>query len=749
MKSIMIVESPNKVKLIGKFVRPLNIQVMASIGHVRGLDISIKNKGAIEVNNGFKQHFCLNKNNAKNTKELLNKCKSADVVYLATDPDTEGEGISWHLKELIRGVNKNCEFKRVTFNEITEKHVLESIKNPRTIDQNKVDSHFGRSVSDYLYGFYVSPLLWKVLTPGLSAGRVQSPALRLIVEREQEIRKFVPTTYWTMTVFGNKDNITFPAKLVRVGDVNLGKLSFEESSFPKDVVEGYKDTITQYIGKGEKLLVSDVKRGKKSVKPKAPYRTSTLQQDAVRKLGWTTTRVMQTAQKLFEGDGKSDHGYITYMRTDSTALSQEALDNIFAFGRDNYKQYMSEHVIEYGKVAKGAQGAHEAIRPTDIYLTPTDVKNRLGNDEYKLYKLIWERTLASQMKPALFDTLSVSFTLKEFGFRSSGSVLKFAGYLAVYQEGEDLDSDKEENTKLPELEYHDKVEVVDFKCEEHQTKPPARYNEASLVKTLEDYGIGRPSTYANIIRVLKDRAYVSMDGQRFMLNDIGEQVINFLLQYFSKYIDYNYTSDLNVQLDKIASGELNWKQVMYDFWNPFYQVVERTAKEAKSVFGKIEEMAELCPKCGQHNLNLMQGKYGKYKSCPDKKCGFKESLENNRPKKEEVVFEGKKCPECNGRLLIKEGFKGRKFVGCENYSRKENPCKYSCNIDGTEKAKAVNTGTTCPSCKKGQLVIRVGKRGNFFSCNRFPKCRTIVSANDYADISGLELAEVDDLLNGK
>ena len=229
MKSIMIVESPNKVKLIGKFVRPLNIQVMASIGHVRGLDISIKNKGAIEVNNGFKQHFCLNKNNAKNTKELLNKCKSADVVYLATDPDTEGEGISWHLKELIRGVNKNCEFKRVTFNEITEKHVLESIKNPRTIDQNKVDSHFGRSVSDYLYGFYVSPLLWKVLTPGLSAGRVQSPALRLIVEREQEIRKFVPTTYWTMTVFGNKDNITFPAKLVRVGDVNLGKLSFEES----------------------------------------------------------------------------------------------------------------------------------------------------------------------------------------------------------------------------------------------------------------------------------------------------------------------------------------------------------------------------------------------------------------------------------------------------------------------------------------------------------------------------------------
>lgn len=748
MKQVMIVESPHKAKTISGYLRNEGIRVMASMGHVRGLDTSIKNHGAIEVDNGFRQHFILNQQNIKNTKEILSVCKTADIVYLATDLDTQGESIAWHLKELISKDNKKCEFRRVTYNEVTQQAVKDAIKNYSTLNMNKVESQFALQALDYLVGFNLSPLLWKVVRRGLSAGRVQSPSLRLIVEREKEIKLFVPIVYWQMILTATKDNINFPAKLISINGKSLGKLSLSEKESTREEVDKIKQSIQALVDKGEKLHVTEIKRSKTSSKPKAPYTTSTLQTDAVRKLNWSTTKVMTVAQKLFEGNG-GEHGYITYHRTDSVALSDEALKMIFDYGNQHYKEYMQDKPVVYVNRSKNAQEAHEAIRPTYLSNSPEVLSKELSEDEYKLYKLIWERTMASQMKPALYDATQVNFLLgKRFGFRSTGSILVFKGYLSVYQEGIDVDSEKEENARLPNITNGDKVEIKEFNCIESQTKPPARYNEGTLVEELTRLGIGRPSTYATIIKTLQDRGYVRIENKRFILMDVGEVVVEYLMDKFYHYVDYDFTSNLNNKLDEIAEGKLNWKQVMYEFWNPFNELVQKHMKESVKGTGLLEELSEICPKCGQGNLVLMIGKYGKFKSCKRRKeCGFIESLTPKQTKQAEV-FEGKKCPECGGDLIVRTGFKGRKFLGCVNFSNKEKPCKYSCNADGTERASstAVDTGVKCPKCKKNNLFIRMARFGKMFSCSGFPKCRNIVKKDDFAEMTGKTLVEVDEML---
>lgn len=748
MKAMMIIESPNKVSTIKPFLRGKNIKVVSSIGHVRTLDVSIKNKGAVEVDNGFRMHYINNPSNSKNTKQLLEEAKSCDVIYLATDPDREGEAIAWHLKELIKAKNKSCEFRRVTYQEITEKAILSALENFGEINQDLVDAQFARQGLDFVFGFHLSPVLWKVISRGLSAGRVQSPALRLLSEREKEIKAFIPTTYWQMFVTGSKDTIDFPAKLVKLNDKPLGKLSFSSEDFSIEEVQAHKEKIDALIGKGEKLKVCNIKRNTNTRKPKPPYTTSSLQSDAVRKLGWSASRVMSTAQRLFEGAG-AEHGYITYMRTDSVALSDEALQDIFAYGRENLKEFMSDAPIRYNNKSKNAQEAHEAIRPTSIFDSPEKIKNKLGADEYKLYKLIWERTVSSQMKPAVFDSTSVSFQFEktpDYEFRSNGSILIFKGFLAVYQEGEDVDADKEDNTKLPELQTGDKVSVVDSKLSEHQTKPPARFNEATLVEELSRLGIGRPSTYVTIIKTIQDRGYARIEDKRFVVTEMGSVVSDYLTEHFGQYVDYEFTSKLNDKLDEVAEGKLNYKQVLYEFWHPFKDKLDKEVKEHVNGTGVLEHLDEICPKCGQANLKLMIGRYGKFKCCSrDKKeCGYIESVSSDReaPK----VFEGKVCPQCSGRLLVKKGKRGRNFLGCENYSNKENPCKYSCNADGSEKDAAMDTGVKCPSCGEHNLHIRNGRFGKMFSCSGYPKCKTIVKRDDFAELSGLSLDEVKAML---
>lgn len=748
MNAMMIVESPSKAKTIGKYLRGMGIQVHASIGHVRGLDTSIKNSGAVEPDHGFKMHFINTVKNAKNTKDLLQSAKRVDTVYLATDPDREGEAISWHLMELIRQANPRVSFKRVTYQEVNEKAVKDAIANSRDLNMDMVESQFARSASDYLFGFNVSPILWKVIARGLSAGRVQSPALRLLAEHEELIRQFKPMTYWSMTIKSEKDQITFPALLNRIEGNTFSKQDLSENTYSVDFVNQHKGQIESLIKKGEKLLVKSVKTSKKSRKPKAPYITSTLQMDAVRKFGWSATRIMGAAQKLFEGDG-GEHGYITYHRTDSVTLSQEALQSIFAYGKQNYSDFMMDRPVEYKGKNKNAQEAHEAIRPSDIGLTPEQIKSRIGNDEYRLYKLIWSRTLASQMKPALFDSTQVTFDLsKDYGFKTSGSVLVFKGYLAVYQEGSEIDGDKEDDYSLPVLNEHDQLKVIDFTCDEHQTKPPARFNEASLVKSLEEYGIGRPSTYASITRTLLDRGYITVENNRITVTEMGEEVTKYLKDKFSDFVDYQFTDKLNNQLDEISEGKLNWKTVMYDFWNPLKKIVE-VEKKTSSGTGILEKTSEICPKCGQGNLNIMIGRYGKFKACDrgKKECGYVVSL-NEKPTKTVEVYEGKKCPLCQSDLHIKTNKKGQKFLGCSTYPT----CKYLCNMDGTENktSTSTDTGIICPKCNKYPLHISNGRYGKMISCSGYRDnraCSNIVKKDEFAKLSGKTIEEVKAMLS--
>lgn len=706
--NLLIVESPSKAKTLQKYLGK-DFQILASYGHVRGL---VRKDGSVDTENDFKMKYQVIEKNKKHVDAICAAVKEAKNVYLATDPDREGEAISWHIMEILRGkklVEPAKLFKRVVFHEITESAVLSAVANPRDIDSDLVNAQQARSALDYLVGFNLSPLLWRKVRTGLSAGRVQSPALRLICEREIEIRAFVSQEYWTLHLDTHKGRQKFGAKLSQWQGNKL-----EQFDIPN--AERHDSILAALQGKA--ALVKSVEKRKKSRSAAAPFTTSTLQQEAVRKLGMTTDRTMRTAQQLYEGIdvGGGTVGLITYMRTDSVALANDALVEIRDYISQHFdKDYLPKEPVAYKNKAKNAQEAHEAIRPTSIFRTPDSVKAFLSPEQFKLYQMIWKRTLACQMAAAKFDTVGVDIAVgDEAIFRASGQTLVFPGFIAVYQEDAD-DVEDEDEARLPPLEEGDELPVDKLFGEQHFTQPPPRYSEASLVKALEEFGIGRPSTYASIISTLKDREYVILDKKRFTPTDTGEVVNKFLTDHFTQYVDYNFTAKLEDRLDEVSTGKLEWIPVLDDFWKKFHkQVEEKQSLSRKDV--TQEEIDEACPKCG-NKLAIKLGKRGRFISCTGyPECTYTRNLgedAESAPVEPEVV-EGRTCPKCDSPLHIKVGRYG-KFIGCSAYPK----CKH---IEPLEKPK--DTGVECPECHKGSLIERKSRYGKlFYSCNTYPDCK--------------------------
>ncbi len=610
-KNLVIVESPAKAKTIGKYLGK-DFDVMASYGHVRDL---VPKEGAVDPEHGFAMKYQVIERNEKHVKSIIRALKKADALYLATDPDREGEAISWHLIELLKE-KKALDDKavhRVIFHEITKDAVKEAIDHPRDISAELVSAQQARRALDYLVGFNLSPLLWKKVQRGLSAGRVQSPALRMIVEREQEIEAFKAREYWTIEADVSKDEQPFASRLVRYGGDKVEQFSFENEAAARDVEKTLLDAAS-----GTLTTVSVDKRQRRR-NPAAPFTTSTLQQEASRKLGFNTQWTMRIAQKLYEGielPGEGNVGLISYMRTDSVTLAAVAVEEIRDVIAERYgKENVPDAVREFKNKSKNAQEAHEAIRPTSVARTPESLKSVLDEDQFRLYSLIWKRTMACQMVPAVFDTVAVDFAAgpNEAGhrLRSNGSILVEPGFMAVYKEGLDDARDDDSDRLLPDIAEGDVINLDELRPEQHFTEPPPRFTEASLVKTLEEYGIGRPSTYASIIATLKNREYVEMDAKRFIPTDIGRIVNGFLTEHFTQYVDYDFTARLEDDLDAISLGEKDLVPLLEGFWKPFHDLVED--KEQSVTREQVAQARELGtdPKSGKP-VTVRMGRYGPF-----------------------------------------------------------------------------------------------------------------------------------------
>ena len=631
--NIVIVESPSKAKSINKYLGD-SYKVLASIGHVR--DLSPKNDG-IDTENNFKMKWETSDRGKKVIKDISDAAKNSENLYLATDPDREGEAIAWHVENMLRENPKleNVKIQRISFNEITKNAVIEAIKEPRKIDENLVNAYLARRALDFLVGFNLSPVLWRKLPGSKSAGRVQSVALKIITKRELEIEKFIPEEYWSIKGMFNKiENEEFEARLIKFNDKKIGKLTIKNE---KDALEKLAliNKSSFYINKIEK---KEFKRN-----PYPAFTTSSMQIESNRKLGLSASQTMRTAQKLYEGteiEGEPT-GLITYMRTDSVTMSTSAIDEIRSYVVKNLgKNYLSLEPRVYKSKAKNAQEAHECIRPTNVNLTPNKMKKYLNSDEFKLYEIIWQRAVSSQMASAIFDQMAFDINNDEnkIVFRANGSSIKFKGMLAVYSDAKDDDKIDEENNNLPPLNEKDKLSLLKTEKKQHFTMPPPRYTEASLVKKLEELGIGRPSTYASIIKVLQDRNYVTLDKKRFIPHDRGRVVSIFLENYFNKYVEYDFTADLENQLDEISDGKLNWQEVIQKFWETFKDLCDVTVG-----------------KSNREIIDVIDNAIGPHFFPPD-------GSDDKR-----------KCPTCdNGRLGLKVGKFGG-FVGCSNYPE----CKYT------------------------------------------------------------------------
>lgn len=644
-KSLIIVESPAKAKTISKFLGK-NFKVAASMGHVRDLP---KSQLGIDIDEGFEPKYITIRGKGFIIDNLKKEAAKVDKIYLATDPDREGEAISWHLAQLL-GIPQDLPC-RVEFHEITKNAVTNSIKSPRTINKNLVDAQQARRVLDRLVGYMISPILWKKIKKGLSAGRVQSVAVRLICDRENEIRNFIPEEYWTIEaeLLEKNTNTLFTAKLFSKKDEKISIKNKEQA-----------DAIVKDL-QGEKFVILDVKKGERKRNPSPPFTTSTMQQEASRKLGFTAKKTMMIAQQLYEGldiKGEGTVGLVTYIRTDSTRISEQAQEEARRYISENYgKDYINDSPIQQ-KQKKNVQDAHEAIRPTSVYRTPERIKDSLTDDQYKLYKLIWERFLASQMSPALYDSVTVDIKAGEYIFKATGSHMKFKGFMVVYIEGADEEQEREESM-LPDLIEGQEVVLKGITPEQHFTQPPPRYTEAMLVKTLEEKGIGRPSTYAPIIDTITKRGYVEKEKGRFKPTELGEIVTELLKEYFSDIVDVGFTAEMEEQLDKIETGDEDWRKIVENFYVPF----EEKLKIAEKEIGKIdlkedEETDEVCELCGR-KMVIKKGRYGKFLAC----SGFPE-CKNAKPLVEDT---GAKCPLCGGKIIIRKSKKGKKFYGCENY----------------------------------------------------------------------------------
>ncbi|MEO6117966.1 MAG: type I DNA topoisomerase, partial [Methylotenera sp.] len=600
-----------------------DFEVLASYGHVRDL---IPKNGAVDTADNFAMKYDIIERNSKHVDAIAKAVKNADSIYLATDPDREGEAISWHIAEILKSKNllKNKLMKRVVFHEITKSAVEHAIAEPRDISMPMVNAQQARRALDYLVGFNLSPLLWKKIRRGLSAGRVQSPALRLIVERELEIEAFKSQEYWSVHLDALKHSHGFSAKLIQLNHEKVEQFTVINHDQQSDIVGKL------LLASAGKTTVSRVEKKQRSRSPAAPFTTSTLQQEAVRKLGFTTARAMRVAQQLYEGMdvGSGTVGLITYMRTDSFSIAAEAVMQIRDYVKKNFDAaYLPKTPVMYKTKSKSAQEAHEAIRPTDISRTPASVRQYLTDEQFKLYEMIWKRALACQMSPAKFDAVSVDLSVGSDAnlFRASGQTLVFPGFIAVYMEGKD-DEEEEGESKLPHLETGEVLTVEKIYGDQHFTEPPPRYGEASLVKILEEYGIGRPSTYASIISTLQDREYVLLDKKRFTPTDVGRVVNKFLTEHFTKYVDYDFTANLENALDSVAEGEREWIPLMDEFWQGFNQQLLSKADVERPGNELIDEA---CPKCGKP-LQKQLSRYGTFIGCTGyndtPKCDYKRSL---------------------------------------------------------------------------------------------------------------------------
>lgn len=707
-KHLVIVESPAKAKTIEKYLGK-DFKVLASYGHVRDLP---SKEGAVDPDHDFAMVYQIIEKNLKHVDAIIKALKSADALYLATDPDREGEAIAWHVFELLaeKKLLKDKPVHRIVFHEITKAAVQDALAHPRDISMPLIHAQQARRALDYLVGFNLSPLLWKKIRRGLSAGRVQSPALRMIVEREEEIEQFKSQEYWTVEADAAIAAQNFVAKLAEYKNEKLTQFSVTNTDQAASIRD---DLLQQAQGK---LIVQNVEKKQRKRNPSAPFTTSTLQQEAARKLGFTTQRTMRTAQALYE------MGAITYMRTDSVSLAKEAVADIREMITKRYgKNNVPDAPREYKTKSKNAQEAHEAIRPTSVHQTPEALKLSVTVEQFKLYELIWKRTVASQMIHATVDTVAVDLSCGEGNrFRANGSVIADPGFILVYQEDKDetakQDGKDDDNERiLPAMKVGDVIQLAAIRNEQHFTEPPPRYTEASLVKSLEEYGIGRPSTYASIISTLQHREYVDLNQKRFQPTDVGRIVNRFLTHYFNQYVDYNFTAGLEDDLDAIARGEKEWIPLMDLFWGPFKQQVSTIQETVQRKDVTQEALDEACPKCGKP-LSIRLGKRGRFVGCTGyPECDYTRNLveEGTEAPSEAEVLQGRTCPECGGELHIKQGRYGR-FIGCGNYPK----CKH---IEPLE--KPFDTGIECPECHKGTFLKRKSRYGKiFYSCSTYPTC---------------------------
>ncbi|NLK37712.1 MAG: type I DNA topoisomerase [Epulopiscium sp.] len=677
-KHLVIVESPAKAKTIKKFLGN-SYKIEASMGHIRDLP---KSQLGIDLENDFEPRYITIRGKGELLTKLRKEAKTADKVYLATDPDREGEAISWHLLHALNLKDKAIE--RITFNEITKPAVKKSISEARDIDMDLVDAQQARRVLDRVVGYTLSRLLWQKVKKGLSGGRVQSVALRIICDREEEIRSFIPEEYWSITAkLKDRDQKSVEAKFYGTKD---GKVELKK----QEEVDAILANLT------DKFIITEVKNSRRTKNPVAPFTTSTLQQESSKYLNMAAQKTMMIAQQLYEGvdiKGEGTVGLVSYIRTDSVRISDKAYEEAKQYILEEYGQdYVNPERIVYKSKGK-TQDAHEAIRPTVVTRTPESIKESLTKDQFKLYKLIWERFVASQMSPAIYDTMSVKMENGGYQFRTGGSVLKFKGFLEVYGKGEE-----ESIVKLPQLEKDDIMTVQEVLPEQHFTQPPGRFTDASLIKTLEEIGVGRPSTYAPTLTTIQARNYVTKEAKNLYPTELGEMVNDIMKGYFSNIVDTNFTAQMEERLDEVEEGREEWKQIIREFYPEFQKAVEYAEKHLEKLTIKDEVTDILCEKCGR-NMVIKYGRYGKFLACP----GFPE-CQNAKPFFEDA---GVKCPECEGKVLIKKTKKGRIYFGCEN-----NP---ECNFMSWNKP----TGEKCPEC--GSYLEEKGKKEPKIVCSN-EKC---------------------------
>lgn len=715
-KSLVIVESPAKAKTISKYLGS-QYMVKASIGHVRDLP---KTELGVDIEHDFKPKYVVLKDKKKVLSEIKEVAKKVDAIYLAPDPDREGEAISWHIAEELK--DKKNQIYRVMFNEITKKTVLESMKRPSRIDLNKVDAQQARRILDRLVGYKISPLLWKKVRKGLSAGRVQSVALRLICEREREIQRFVPEEYWSVTAqLRGKNPPDFEARLFKSGK---DKIKIENEAQANAILENLK---------GASYKVDKVDKKDRKRNPTPPFTTSTLQQESARKLKFIAKKTMMIAQNLYEGlevGSEGAVGLITYMRTDSTRVSDEAQVEARQYIVEKYGQSYLPQIPHKYKTQKAAQEAHEAIRPTSVYRTPESLKRYLTEDQYQLYELIWNRFIASQMESALLEVITVDILARNYLFRATGSVIKFLGFMKIYVEGRDDpqpqdmtngdggDGDMDENKILPQLSVGEILTLLKLVPRQHFTQPPPRYSEASLVKELEAQGIGRPSTYATILSTIQQRDYTKKEKGKFIPTELGMLVVDLLVENFPNLFNVRFTADMENQLDKIEEGQANWTQSLHAFYGPFSQELQKAAIEMRNVKKEMEEVTdELCEKCGERMI-IKWGRFGKFMACSGfPKCRNTKQLSAGEEISPGESVEGAEaCEKCGKPMALKRGRYGT-FLACTGYPKCKNTRKM-----GKSDQSSPEVTEACEKCGKS-MALKRGRFGSFLACTGYPECK--------------------------